>query len=78
MRWPKQALTPKWSICARWPAGRRDHYFSVKKTGRLVIVDEDNPRCSVATDIATLAATQALEYLSAPVKLVTAPAPRCP
>ena len=46
---------------------------SIRKTGRLVIVDEDNPRCSAATDIATLAATQAIEYLSAPVKLVTAP-----
>jgi pyruvate dehydrogenase E1 component beta subunit len=46
---------------------------SIRKTGRLVVVDEDNPRCSVATDIATLAATQALEYLNAPVKLVTAP-----
>jgi pyruvate dehydrogenase E1 component beta subunit len=46
---------------------------SIRKTGRLVVVDEDNPRCSVATDIATLAATQAIEYLLAPVKLVTAP-----
>lgn len=46
---------------------------SIRKTGRLVVIDEDNPRCSVATDIATLAATQALEYLNAPVKLVTAP-----
>ncbi|MCG8348422.1 MAG: alpha-ketoacid dehydrogenase subunit beta [Chloroflexales bacterium] len=46
---------------------------SIRKTGRLVVVDEDNPRCSVATDIATLAATQAVEYLNAPVKLVTAP-----
>lgn len=46
---------------------------SIQKTGRLVVVDEDNPRCSVATDIATLAATQALEYMNAPVKLVTAP-----
>ena len=46
---------------------------SIKKTGRLVVVDEDNPRCSVATDIATLAATQALEYLNGPVRLVTAP-----
>jgi pyruvate dehydrogenase E1 component beta subunit len=46
---------------------------SIRKTGRLVVVDEDNPRCSVAGDIATLAATQALEYLNAPVKLVTAP-----
>jgi pyruvate/2-oxoglutarate/acetoin dehydrogenase E1 component len=46
---------------------------SIRKTGRLVVVDEDNPRCSLAGDIATLAATQALEYLNAPVKLVTAP-----
>ena len=46
---------------------------SIRKTGRLVVVDEDNPRCSVATDIATLAATQALEYLNGPVRLVTAP-----
>lgn len=46
---------------------------SIRKTGRLVVADEDNPRCSVAGDIATLAATQALEYLNAPVKLVTAP-----
>jgi pyruvate dehydrogenase E1 component beta subunit len=46
---------------------------SIRKTGRLVVVDEDNPRCSVATDIASLAATRALEYLNAPVRLVTAP-----
>jgi pyruvate dehydrogenase E1 component beta subunit len=46
---------------------------SIKKTGRLVVVDEDNPRCSVATDIATLAATQAIEYMNGPVRLVTAP-----
>ena len=46
---------------------------SIRKTGRLIVVDEDNPRCSMATDIAALAATQAIEYLSAPVKLVTAP-----
>jgi pyruvate/2-oxoglutarate/acetoin dehydrogenase E1 component len=46
---------------------------SIRKTGRLVVVDEDNPRCSVAADIAALAACQAVEYLNAPVKLVTAP-----
>jgi pyruvate dehydrogenase E1 component beta subunit len=46
---------------------------SIQKTGRLVVVDEDNPRCSVATDIATLAATQAIEYMAGPVRLVTAP-----
>src|SRR5579884_1830006 len=46
---------------------------SVAKTHRLVIVDEDNPRCSVATDIAALAADKAFTELDAPIKLVTAP-----
>ncbi len=46
---------------------------SIRKTGRLVVVDEDNPRCSMATDIAALAATQAMESLTAPIKLVTPP-----
>jgi pyruvate dehydrogenase E1 component beta subunit len=46
---------------------------SIRKTGRLVVVDEDNPRCSVASDIAALAATQVLDYLNAPVRMVTAP-----
>ena len=32
---------------------------SVKKTGRLVVVDEDYPRCSVATDVAALVASRA-------------------
>ncbi len=46
---------------------------SVKKTHRLVVVDEDNPRCSVANDIIALAATQALAYLDTPPQAVTAP-----
>jgi len=46
---------------------------SVKKTRRLVVVDEDNPRCSVAHDIVTLAAQQAFDYLDAPPATVTAP-----
>ena len=46
---------------------------SVKKTGRLVIVDEDNPRCSIATDIAALVVDEAFDYLDAPIKCVTAP-----
>ena len=46
---------------------------SVAKTHRLVIVDEDNPRCSVATDIAAMVADQGFDYLDAPIKLVTAP-----
>jgi pyruvate/2-oxoglutarate/acetoin dehydrogenase E1 component len=44
---------------------------SVKKTGRLVVVDESHPRCSMATDIVALVATRGLEYLDAPVRMVT-------
>ena len=46
---------------------------SVEKTGRLVIVDEDTPRCSLATDIAALAADEAFYSLEAPIKRITAP-----
>jgi pyruvate/2-oxoglutarate/acetoin dehydrogenase E1 component len=46
---------------------------SVQKTGRLVVVDEDNPRCSVATDVVALAAERAFDYLEAPTKRVSAP-----
>jgi len=46
---------------------------SLAKTRRLVVVDEDNPRCSVAADIAALAVDKGFDYLDAPVKLVTAP-----
>ncbi|HSN70166.1 MAG TPA: alpha-ketoacid dehydrogenase subunit beta [Steroidobacteraceae bacterium] len=46
---------------------------SVESTGRLVIVDESNPRCSVASDIAGLVASEAFHALKAPVGIVTAP-----
>ena len=46
---------------------------SVERTGRLVIVDEATPRCSVATDIAALVADKAFAALKAPIRRVTAP-----
>jgi pyruvate dehydrogenase E1 component beta subunit len=46
---------------------------SVKKTRRVVIVDEDYPRCSVASDISALVAEQAFDYLDAPPVRVTPP-----
>ena len=46
---------------------------SVRKTRRLVVVDEDNPRCSLATDLVALVTTQAFDYLDAPPQMVTAP-----
>jgi pyruvate/2-oxoglutarate/acetoin dehydrogenase E1 component len=46
---------------------------SVKKTHGLVVVDEDNPRCSLATDVVALVADRAFDYLDAPCKMITAP-----
>jgi len=46
---------------------------SVERTGRLVIVDEATPRCSIATDIAALVADKAFDALKAPIRRVTAP-----
>ncbi len=51
---------------------------SIRKTGRLVVVDEGYPRASFATDIAALAVSKAFEHLKAPVKLVTPPATPVP
>ena len=46
---------------------------SVGKTGRVVVVDESNPRCSIATDISSLIAQKAFSDLRAPIEMVTAP-----
>jgi acetoin:2,6-dichlorophenolindophenol oxidoreductase subunit beta len=46
---------------------------SVEETGRLVVVDESNPRCSLAADVAALAAEEAFGALKAPVLKVTPP-----
>ena len=46
------------------------------ETGRVVVVDESHPRCSMATDISALICEQAFDRLKAPIKLVTAP--HCP
>jgi len=46
---------------------------SVRKTGYLVVVDESNPRCSLASDIAGLVASEAFDALRGPVRMVTAP-----
>ncbi|HTO39395.1 MAG TPA: transketolase C-terminal domain-containing protein, partial [Rhizomicrobium sp.] len=46
---------------------------SVERTGRLVVVNEDTPRCSMATDIAALVADKGFYSLRAPIRRVTAP-----
>ncbi len=46
---------------------------SVEQTGRLVVVDESPPRCSMATDIIALVSEKAFSSLNAPPQMVTAP-----
>jgi acetoin:2,6-dichlorophenolindophenol oxidoreductase subunit beta len=46
---------------------------SVEETGRLVVVDEASPRCSLATDIVALVASKAFSALKAPVSIVAPP-----
>ena len=46
---------------------------SVAATGRLLVVDESNPRCSVASEIAAVVAERAFRDLKAPIRRITAP-----
>ncbi|MCL7466108.1 alpha-ketoacid dehydrogenase subunit beta [Phaeovulum sp. NW3] len=46
---------------------------SLSQTGRLVVVDESNPICSIASEIASMAATKGFHDLRAPVQKITAP-----
>ena len=45
---------------------------TVKKTNRVVIVDESKPFCGVSAQITTLIQEHAFDYLDAPVKRVCA------
>ena len=46
---------------------------SVKKTGKLLVVHEDNITGGVGSEIAALAAEQAFHYLDAPISRVCGP-----
>jgi len=46
---------------------------SVGRTGRLVVVDESPPRCSLAADIASMVAEKGFRSLKAPIRKVTCP-----
>lgn len=48
-------------------------FTSLEKTNRLIIIDEANPRCSIATDIAAIVADKGFDLLDAPIKRITAP-----
>src|SRR5699024_12370811 len=46
---------------------------SVKKSGRLLVIDEANPHNNTATDIASVITDKAFAYLDGPLKCVCAP-----
>jgi pyruvate/2-oxoglutarate/acetoin dehydrogenase E1 component len=46
---------------------------SIGITGRLLVVDESNPRCSVASEISAVVAERGFRDLKAPIRRVTAP-----
>jgi pyruvate dehydrogenase E1 component beta subunit len=46
---------------------------SVENTGRLVVLDEAHPRCSIATDVSAMVCQEAFSALKAPIRMVTAP-----
>jgi acetoin:2,6-dichlorophenolindophenol oxidoreductase subunit beta len=55
------------------PLDEETIYESVERTGRLVVVDESNPRCSLASDIVALVAQSCFTSLRAAPRMVTAP-----
>ncbi len=46
---------------------------SVEETGRLVCVDEANPRCSIASDVSAVIAQENFSALKGPIQMVTSP-----
>lgn len=55
------------------PLDEESIYESVEKTGRLVVVDESHPRCSIASDISSLVAKNCFDHLKSRIEMVTAP-----
>lgn len=51
---------------------------SIAKTGRLVIVDNSHRTCSVASEIAAVAAEEGFQHLRSPIQRVTTPAVHIP
>jgi len=55
------------------PLDKKTILESVKKTGKLVVVDEDYERCGFAAEVAAIVASEAFDYLDAPIKRVATP-----
>jgi pyruvate dehydrogenase E1 component beta subunit len=55
------------------PLDKKAILDSVKKTGKLVVVDEDYERCGFAAEVAAIVADEAFDHLDAPIKRVVTP-----
>ena len=67
-----QVSAPRCSICEARPLDRDAIINSVKKTNRLVAVEEGWPQCGIAAEIcAVVMESDAFDYLDAPVERVT-------
>ncbi len=55
------------------PLDKKAILESVKKTGKVVVVDEDYERCGFASEVAAIIADEAFDYLDAPIKRVATP-----
>ena len=55
------------------PLDKKAILDSVKKTGKVVVVDEDYERCGFASEVAAIIADEAFDYLDAPIKRVATP-----
>ena len=55
------------------PLDKKTILESVKKTRKLVVVDEDYERCGFASEVAAIVASEGFEYLNAPIQRVATP-----
>jgi len=55
------------------PLDKETILASVRKTGRLLVADEDNKTCGFGAEIAAIAAEEAIEYLKAPILRACSP-----
>lgn len=55
------------------PLDKETILASVRKTGRLLVADEDNKTCGFGAEIAAIAAEEAIEYIKAPILRVCSP-----
>lgn len=55
------------------PLDKSTILYSVRKTGRLLVADEDHKTCGVAAEISAMVAKEGIYYLKAPVDRVCSP-----